>query len=83
MNRQYGSWQEAKIILDNYFEPVVAWNKEGISKSMPDILGYQVIYTKRLSNKKCFKSFVTIMNPNSNSCYIKNFTFAEKEDSTF
>jgi hypothetical protein len=72
MIKQYGSWLQAKSVLDNYLEPSVTMEKDGISKNMPDILGYPVVYTKRKSIKG-FKSFITIINPIANSCYIVDF----------
>jgi len=85
MIKEYGDWQQAKEFLDNLAEPNVFLDredKEGISKNMPDILGYQVIYTKR-NVKKSVRSFITIMNPKTNSCYVKNYSETVTSSSLF
>jgi hypothetical protein len=84
MINQYGNWQETKQFLDNLNEPQITKSGDDwrhINVDLPKILGYPCQYSKHISKKdNKINSYATIMNPNTNSCYIKTFSGITEEE---
>ena len=82
MIREYGDWQQAKLLLDDLQEPKMTQSSQyekHINIDLPDVLGYPCQYSRHRA-KKGTKAFVAIMNPLTNSCYIKNFGEVTEEE---
>ena len=82
MIREYGDWQQAKLLLDDLQEPKItqeAQYEKHLNIDLPDILGYPCQYARH-KTKKGIRSFITIMNPTTNSAYIKNFSKVTEEE---
>jgi hypothetical protein len=81
MNKTYGSWQQAKQLLDNMSEPNINFgnDKKHLDVYRPDVLGYQCQYVKN-KTKKGIKSWLVITNHENNCVYIKNFSEVSEEE---
>jgi hypothetical protein len=85
MIREYGDWQQAKLLLEGLSEPKLtqeAQYEKHLNIDTPDILGYPCQYTRH-KLKNGIKAFVTLMNPTTSSCYIKNFSEVTSKEADY
>lgn len=82
MIKQYGDWQQAKTILEGISEPKInltKQDKDGVCIDLAPILGYPVQYAKK-KVKKGMRAYLTIMNPVTNGCYMRDLCEVVSEE---
>jgi len=70
-----GDWEQAKSLLQNLFIPAFAENSNEnnkVVKDLADIMGYPVQLVRYTWEKRRPRSFVSLMNPNTNQCAVRD-----------